>query len=345
MTSTPRSPGDEREARQLDAQLLADLWIFRAAARAGSLSGAAQQLNVTPGAVSQRVLRLEARLQTALFERGKGRLTLTEAGNLMLESMNDVSLVLNKALTRAQTSRRASIVVSCAPSLATEWLIPHLEDFYRECPDVELQVRAETVLPSAAWMAAQEVDVHIYYMHVRANDVVELAAVRELTFPVCSREYRSHLNALPRERREVLVMHDEDCWREGEGPGAEWDEWLENAGSRWAFTIKGKRNFNQAYLAYQAAVYGQGVAMGRAVSVSGLLRAGKLVRAFDVPPVPSAHHRIVARAEPVADSPVARFCRWLERALTRTQQETLTLIGEHSWTSGAPSGRNSTDRE
>jgi DNA-binding transcriptional LysR family regulator len=327
MSNTEWPDQDEREVRQLDAQLLADLWIFRAAARAGSISAAATQLNVTAGAVSQRVLRIEARLKVTLFERRKGKMTLTQAGSIMLEAMNGASMTLNDALARIELPQRVSVVVSCAPSLASEWLMPHLQDFYRECSDVDLLVRAETVMPSASWMAQEGIDVHIHYMHGRPDDLVELTSLREFTFPVCSRDYRTRLRALPVEERVVVAMHDDDAWREGESARAEWAEWFASAGANRSFVIKGERHFNQAALAYQAAVYGQGMAMGRAVSVHGLLKAGKLVCALDVAPVPSAHYRLLARSAAAPGSPVARFAAWVESALARTQKETITLLG------------------
>src|SRR4051812_38990265 len=132
-----RSNRTQRELRRLDAQLLADLWVFRAVARAGGMSAAATQLSVTAGAVSQRILRLEARLHEKLFERDKGRVALTASGSVVFEAMNGVSTTLTHALSRLGRSRHDNIVVSCAPSLAMEWLMPHLVEFYRECPGIE----------------------------------------------------------------------------------------------------------------------------------------------------------------------------------------------------------------
>jgi len=326
MSNPGQSNKDEREGRRLDAQLLSDLWIFRAVARAGSMAAAATQLSVTAGAVSQRVLRLEARLQTKLFQRDKGRIALTEAGSSVLEAMNGAALALNGALTKLEGPQNAGLVVSCAPSLAMEWLMPNLQEFYRECPGIELQVRSETIQPSAAWMAGERIDVLISYMHVRPNDLVELASLQELTLPVCSRAYRGRLQALPPEQRTVVAMHDDDPWREGEAPRAEWQEWLAGAGADPGFKLSGDQHFNQAYLAYQAAMYGQGVAMGRAVSVNGLLKSGKLVPLVDRSPVSSAHYRIFARTEQAPDSACARFAAWLAGGLARTQKETLTLV-------------------
>lgn len=330
MSNTGQSNKDEREVRRLDAQLLSDLWIFRAVARAGSMAAAATQLSVTAGAVSQRVLRLEARLKTKLFQRDKGKIALTEAGSFVLEAMNGASLALNNALAKLDGPQNTSLVVSCVPSLAMEWLMPNLQEFYRECPDIELQVRSETTPPSAAWMTNERVDVLISYAHVRPSDLAELAALQELTLPVCSRAYRSRLRALPPEERMVVAMHDDDPWREGEPPRAEWQEWLANAGTERGFSINGDQHFNQAYLAYQAAMYGQGVAIGRSVSVNGLLKSGKLVPMVDLPLVASAHYRIFARTEQSPDSACARFAAWLARGLARTQKETITLVGAGS---------------
>jgi hypothetical protein len=90
----------EQDAFRLDAQLLSDLWVFRAAARHGSITGAAAALNVTQGAVSQRVLRLEARLGTELFRRSQRKITLTPAGMTLLGAVNGASAGLNDALSR-----------------------------------------------------------------------------------------------------------------------------------------------------------------------------------------------------------------------------------------------------
>lgn len=327
MTDSRRMPEDEREAYRLDAQLLSDLWFFRAAARGGAITAAAQQLNVTQGAVSQRVLRLEGRLGTELFHRHKGKIVLTAAGEILLEGMNAATGELNRALGRIDPSRRSALVVSCSPSMATEWLMPHLQDFYRECPQVELVVRSEMVVPSLQWMQEERVDVLIDYLHADVPELEELAAVQELTFPVCSPPFRHRLDGLPEKERAVVLMHDDAAWGEGEADGAEWQEWLNAAGGRRGFVVEGERHFNLAYLTYQAAVYGQGLAMGRSISVNRLLRGGDLVAATDVAPLPSAFYRVFAVPARAADSPAGRFAAWIRQAMLRTQQETLELLG------------------
>lgn len=316
----------ERELRRLDAQLLSDLWIFRAVARAGSMSAAAAQLNVTAGAVSQRVLRLEARLKEKLFERDKGKIALTASGSIVLEAMNGASTTLTNALSRVGRPQHDSIVVSCAPSLAMEWLMPHLHEFYRECPDVELTVRSEMSWPTAEWMQAEGVDVVIAYNRARPAELVELGSLQELTFPVCSRAYRDRLQARSIEQRAVTALIDDDPWCEGGPPRAEWQEWLAAAGRNPEFAIDGERHFNLASLAYRTAIHGQGMAMGRSVLVNSLLKTGSLVPGSNGPPVPSAHYRVLARTDGAANSLCARFAEWLAGGLARTQRETLSMV-------------------
>lgn len=317
----------EAECRgtRLDAQLLSDLWIFRAAAQQCSITAAARQLNVTQGAVSQRILRLESRLGVELFKRHKGRINLTEAGATVLEAVSAASARLDGALASIDRDRR-SLVVSCSPSLATEWLMPRLQDFYDQCPGIDLLVRAEISPPSAEWMIEERLDVMIDYLHAGGDDLVELASVQEYTFPVCSTAYRDLLLARP-DAAGVVLLHDDAAWQEGEGAGAEWAEWLAAADPPHGLKVTGEQRFNLAYMAYQAAMYGQGLALGRAVSVNRLLRQGDLVAAPGARLQPSAHYRVFAVSPVQPEAPVARFAAWLEEALLRTRGETMALLG------------------
>lgn len=110
----------DRDRSALDAQLMADLWVFRAVGRFGSITAAADRLGVTQGAVSQRGLRLEARLATSLFSRGRGYVRLTAAVATLLAAMEQSTQILPDTLSKISDARPSSIVVSCATTLATE---------------------------------------------------------------------------------------------------------------------------------------------------------------------------------------------------------------------------------
>ena len=319
------SPLDEPDAHRLDAQLLSDLWIFRAAARLGSVTRAAQQLGVTQGAVSQRVLRLEGRLGVPLFVRAKSGLTLTPAGTSLLETMTQVALLLNDSLSRINRVQRNAIVVSCIPSLAMEWLVGHLDDFYQANPGIEVFVRSEMAPSTIDRMDENGIDVIIDYEPDPASDLHKLALVRELTIPVCSREYRANRIEAGSDDASLVLLHDDAPWW-GAPPDYEWDTWRAESRLAWPPKPAAARHFNLSHLAYHAAMTGQGVAIGRSIMVNRLMTRGDLIAAVDAPPAPGSYYRILTHRPGDARSPVRRFAEWCGAALLRTQNETLALL-------------------
>lgn len=302
---------------------MSDLWIFRAAARLNSITAAANHLGVTQGAVSQRVLRLEARLGTPLFIRQKGRMALTDAGTSLLDAMTQVASVLNDSLSRITRLQRKAIVVSCVPSLATEWLVPHLDDFYRLNPGVEVFVRSDLAPSTPERMDDQGLDVIIDYEPESSRDLHELATFQEMVFPVCSPRYRQILEA-DAETALTLLYDDVSNW--GAAADVEWSRWRQSAGVDWPRRASGSRHFNLAHLAYHAAMCDQGVAMGRSVIVNRLLAKSELVAAIDHPPAPGSLYRVLTHRPGDAKSPVRQFAKWWLAAMTETQSQTLALI-------------------
>ena len=175
--SLPPTP-DRSDTYRIDTQLLSDLWIFRLVARTGSVTAAAASLGVTQGAVSQRVTRLEGRLGTAFFSRKSGRLSLTEAGEALLETMETVAATLINTVSRFDRVQRRSLVISCIPSLATEWLVPRLDDFYSEHPSVELFIRAEMIDGPADQIGEMGIDVLIRYEHEADHETLRVGVYR-----------------------------------------------------------------------------------------------------------------------------------------------------------------------
>jgi len=320
-------PDDEKDARRLDAQLLSDLWIFRAAARFGSITTAASRLGVTQSAVSQRVLRLEARLGVALFMRQKSRITLTEAGKSLFDAMTKVTSVLNDGLSRVYRMQHRAIVVSCVPSLATEWLVPHLGEFYSQNPDIEVFVRSEFTASTPERMEDEAIDLIIDYKPAASAGLHVLATIRELLFPVCSRRYRQVLDWPDSPSSPIVLLRDVAPWWGGSGDD-EWTMWREAAevSADWPGRPTTDRHFNLALLAYHAAMCDQGIAVGRSVIVNRLLSKGELITAAESPPVPGLSYWIMTNRPGNAGSPVQRFAKWWEEAMTETQSHTLSLL-------------------
>lgn len=314
------SPIDETpDARRLDGQLLSDLWIFRAAVRHGSLTAAAQKLGITQGAVSQRVSRLEARLGTQLFLRQKGRLILTDEGKSVFDAMTDVALTLNDCLSRTERMHRSALVVSCVPSVATEWLVPNLQNFYDHHPGIEIFVRAELAPSTPERLDSDAIDLVIDYQPEPANDLHQLAELQEVIFPVCSPSYRDRLESAP-----VLLQDDLTCWNMP--ADYDWKIWRAATHANWPGRSATVRHFNLAHLAYHAAMMGQGVAMGRALIVNRLLTNGELIPAVEMAPVSGSVYRLLTNRPGDARSAVRKFASWCSEAMAATQAATLSLL-------------------
>lgn len=118
--------------------------IFACAARAESFQLAAEQLCISPSAVSHQIRNLEQRLGYKLFKRLDKQVELTERGLELLHSINEPLQQLFIASERALHPPTPSVEISCAPIFATRWLMPRLAEFYARYPVVDLSIKATT---------------------------------------------------------------------------------------------------------------------------------------------------------------------------------------------------------
>ena len=113
---------------------------FEATARLGSYSEAARELHVSHGAVLAQVQKLESWLDTKLFVRHKGRITLTQQGQRLAEEISPVLQHLESAMTRARNDKRHTLVISTLPSLATYFILPAIHELHHQHPDIDLEM-------------------------------------------------------------------------------------------------------------------------------------------------------------------------------------------------------------
>ncbi|HEY8566435.1 MAG TPA: transcriptional regulator GcvA [Beijerinckiaceae bacterium] len=288
---------------------------FEAAARHLSFLKAADELSVTPGAVAQHVKGLEAWLGATLFRRlpSKG-VRLTEVGRDYASSLGEVLDDLADATARARRrgSSERGLTVTTVPSFAARWLIPRLGSFRERQPGVEVRILAAVGL---ADLSREDVDVAVRlgpgpYPGLRAD-----LLIHEVFFPVCSPallERGPPLKVLDDLQRHTLLHEDPD-------PGIPayvyWPQWLAAVGAKQVDATHGPR-FSHTFMALQAAVGGQGVALATNVAIGDDLTTGRLVRPFpglDLPG-PYAHHLVTLPER--ADEPAIRaFREWaLEEA-------------------------------
>ncbi len=284
------------------------LRAFEAAARHLSIAKAAEELNVTPAAVSHQVKALEADLGVKLFRRANRAIWLTEAGQACLPDLREgfERLAAGVARLRARESR-GILTVSTPPSFAAKWLVPHLESFRSRHPEIEIRVDATTDLVD---FARDEVDVAVRFGGGDYPGLEVQHLLQDEFFPVCSPALLEgeHPLRTPDDLRWHSLLH-EDHGMLGE-TYPDWRSWILAAGLRDIDSDRGPR-FSSSELVIQAAIDGQGVALGRGVLAEHDLSAGRLVKPFEVTyPINFGYYLVWAHG--ASERPkVAAFRDWI----------------------------------
>lgn len=298
---------------QLNASLLGALRCFQVAARHHSFTRAAAELHCTPGAVSQQIRLLEARLDCPLFQRLPRGLQVTDAGERLLTAVSEGMGRIEAGLSQLRPSSRP-LLVSCSPSFALLWLMPRLHAFQREHPGIEIKLLGEFQGVDRSVMVAGGMDAAIRFDPVAYAGLHVTTLLDEYLLPVASSQYVQQHPTLTAEGSlaDCQLLHDTVPW-EGAQPYAEWDEWLRAArpGAPQAAAWAGQE-FNLSLLALGAARAHQGICLGRAALVQDDLRSGALVDVFGTP-VRAAARYVLLSANP-EDARLVIFSRWLVQA-------------------------------
>ena len=285
------------------------LRAFEAAARHLSFTRAAAELNVTQTAISHQIRRLEEQLGLRLFLRRNRALQLTREAQTYLPAVRAAFEDLRQATDRLRRPEREGLLtVSTLASLAAKWLLPRVASFQEANPGIEVRLSASTHLVD---FRREEVDMAVRYGRGHWPGLRADWLMAEDIFPVCSPSLRD--GAKPLRRPEDLAHHTllhATISRE------DWQLWLTAAGLPTALAQRRGLNFDQTFMAIQAAIDGLGVALGRTPYVEADIAAGRLVVPFDVVLPAEAGFYIVAPEE-TADTPkVARFRDWLVASVT-----------------------------
>jgi LysR family glycine cleavage system transcriptional activator len=263
---------------------LISLRVFEAAARHLSFRKAAEELFVTPGAVSQQIRLLEDHVGVELFHREGRRVTLTDAGQAALPALRAGFAQLTEAARlMRQPTRRSRVTVSVAPSFAAKWLLPRLERFTSDRPDIDVWVSADM---TPVDFASADVDMAIRYGPGRYDGLAAEKLLEEEVLPVCA---PALMDAAPvREPRDLAhhtLLHDSGPELDASCP--DWPMWLKAHGVEGVDATRGPR-FNQSSLVIEAAVAGRGVALAKRAIAEADLAAGRLVALFARSGAPTA---------------------------------------------------------
>ncbi|MGF1463757.1 MAG: transcriptional regulator GcvA [Maricaulaceae bacterium] len=288
------------------------LRAFEAAARHMNFTRAAEELSVTPGAISQQIKLLEEHVGATLFQRAGRGLTVSEAGRAALPAIRDGfdRLAEGAALMRKPV-RRGRLAVSSAPSFAAKWLAPRLADFHALRPDVEIWVSADTALVD---FDADDVDIAVRYGAGGYPGLVSERLLSETVLPVCAPGLPSGDPPLvrPGDLAGHALLHDGSPEVDPSCP--DWDAWLKARGVKGVDAQRGPR-FNQSSLVIEAAVAGRGVALAKRSLAQADLEAGRLVAPFadGSTPLDFSYYVVHPSNRPLTAAGEA-FIDWLRRA-------------------------------
>ena len=291
---------------------------FEAAARHLSFTKAAAELFLTQSAVSRQIQALEEFIGVPLFERRHKALELTAAGQAYLRTVGPVLDQLREATRRLRESRTGHILtVTTTVSFASMWLVPRLARFRKRHPAIDVRLTATHEMVD---IDREGIDVAIRDLAASHAPPGAVALVGEHLAAVCSPAYLKESRAARRPLAKVadlrhhvlLYLHDPT----GRWPWLSWSAWLEWMGVE-ELVPAGTMGYAQYDQVVQAAIHGQGIALGRMSVGDDLVREGKLVALFGRRQrLARAFHAVYADA--AKSRPEARlFVDWVREELAR----------------------------
>lgn len=258
--------------------LLDALHTFESAARNRSFSDAALEMSVTSSAISHQIRRLEKHLDVDLFDRAGKYPVLTKAGERLASSLEPLFGQMHTAIDDLKTSNQNILSVSVMSAFGASWLARHAMEFAVLHPELHLRILTSDDLVD---LYAENVDLGVRFGQGAYPGLVAELLSRVDMVPVCSPEFLArHRSTLqtPTDLEHTVLINDETSSRNPLLPT--WIDWLEQVGAaspqaRYAITFQDPR------FAQEAAVAGQGFALGLSCLVRADIAANRLVAPFE----------------------------------------------------------------
>jgi DNA-binding transcriptional LysR family regulator len=289
--------------KNLNLVHLNGLRALDAVGRLGSLQAAADELGVSTGAISQQVIKAEAQLDHAIFERRPKGLVATEIGRRVLERLAEGFGKLSEAVTIAQRRDNNCLTISVAPVFAARWLVRRLESFARQHPDIVLRIDATMKLFDPA---TSDIDLGIRVGDGRWPGVKSELILAQEVFPVVAPALLEQLKS-PHDILRIPAIID--------GPAMfDWTVWLRAVGLE-DQKVNARHVFNEASLCIDAVMSGQGVMLAWQTLACDAIIEGRLAVPFPIrAPTGFGHYFVTARDQ--RESPkVKLFKTWLRKEL------------------------------
>jgi LysR family glycine cleavage system transcriptional activator len=297
------------------------LLIFEAAARAGTCSAAAREFNLTQPSVSRNIAQLERHLGTVLFIRSPSGLELTQEGQVLFraltEGLQKVAAAINELIE--QRTRKQVVELSLSTAFVTHWLIPRLSDFHRVFPEVDLRFQ---LISGTLRGVPGNVDLAMR-METRAwdADYHGWCFAPELVLPLCSPSYAAAHGTMdaPLSGPGHVLLHLAD-------PLLDW-ELFWGAEARRQTPRPTWLEFTDYAVVLQAAMNGEGIALGWITVTARALAEGRLVPASQRRVrTGRAYHLYAPRTRPVREV-VTAIRDWMVAEMDRDIQAVAAVVG------------------
>jgi len=290
------------------------LRAFEVAARHLSFRHAAEELNVTHSAVSHQIKSLEEALEVKLFERKTRSVHLTEAGEVFSPILHDAFERMGRGVQLVKSIDEPNVLsIQVYVTMALRWLIPRFGNFRRDNSDIPVRLNTSYL----DWSFDRgNVDVGIVIAADRQPGIHYHPLFETKVFPVCSPALLAEGGELenPEDFLRYPLLHIHPA-------PYDWDRWFEAAGVRARVPPPGA-TYDSFILSLEAAMGGQGIALANTMFVREDLKAGRLVKPFDIA-IPQHGPWCLACVEGMETDPrIVRFREWLVRELEADAEAT-----------------------
>lgn len=272
---------------------------FEAAARHKSFKAAAEELCLSPSAISHQIRALEDYLDTALFERSGNRVDLTLTGRGYAGKLTSLLDAFDDSTRAVQAAGMHPFRVLCTPGFAARWLVPRLG---RLRFGHRVKLRVSTGAPSTDF-ATNDSDLVIQWSHDPVEGVVSEPLLESHRYPVISPDLKKQEGVKePRDLLRLRLMHDET--------NDAWSEWFTAAGLNPPDMPRGPV-FPNCELATTAAEQGQGVSLAYDAMIRDTLASGRVERLFGTVTLPIVIYSVAYPVARARDPMIREFRDWL----------------------------------
>ncbi|OJT41592.1 DNA-binding transcriptional regulator DsdC [Serratia plymuthica] len=294
-----------QRASPLTSYQFSRLHTFECVARNLSFSLAAEELSITPSAVSHRINLLEKELGFLLFQRFHRRITLTPEGERMQWALSRSFDTLNQEILDIKNRElTGNLTIYSHPSIVQCLLIPRIGDFIAQHPTIHLSIVTGQEIIS---LANRGVDLAMYFGKLPSGKQIDEAFMQESIVPICTPQYaKAHnLYDAPENLAHCTLLHDR--YNSGEDEWLTWSQHFDLA----LDTESKSMEFDRSDLAVLAATKHLGVAMGRLNLVQDWIKSGELIIPFSNMTLPCEHCYFMSTISERQWPKILAFKEWL----------------------------------